>query len=84
MSPSLVGSLGVGLLLLAFVLNLAGRLYERSAIYLLMNILGAGMAAWYAWQGDALPFVILETVWGVAALVRLLALTKKAPADAGA
>ena len=62
----------MALLLLAFVLNLLRKLSERSIPYLLMNIVGALLAAWYAWAGDALPFVILEAVWAFTASVRLI------------
>lgn len=79
MSPVIVGSIGVGLLLLAFVLNLAQRITEQSAVYLLLNLLGAGLAAWYAWDSRLIPFLILESVWGTFALVRLLLLAKKNP-----
>lgn len=85
MSPELIGSLGVSLLLIAFVLNLARRLSERHPVYLLMNVFGCALAAWYAWVGQQVPFVVLETVWGVAALVKLgLVFIKKAPAETGA
>lgn len=79
MTPLLIGSLGVAILLLAFVLNLARRLTERSPIYLLLNFIGAGMAGWYAWQGGILPFVILEGVWCGTALVRLIAAIQESP-----
>ncbi len=72
MASMIIGSCGVGLLLLAFVLNMTRRLTENSPAYLLMNLLGAGMAAWYAFAGGVIPFVILEIVWGGAALVRLV------------
>ncbi len=72
MAPMIVGSCGVGLLLLAFVLNLTRRLTEDNPAYLFMNVLGAGMAAWYALAGGVIPFVVLEIVWGGAALVRLV------------
>jgi hypothetical protein len=71
------GSIGVGLLLVAFVLNLLKLLSESSRPYLAMNLIGAGLAAWYALAGGSIPFVILETVWGLAALIRLIATIKK-------
>ena len=67
-----IGSIGVALLLIAFGLNLVRRLSERSVWYLSMNIVGALLAAWYAWAGGAVPFVILEAVWALTALVRLI------------
>ena len=39
-----LGSAGVGLLLLAFALNLFGRLARRSRLYQGMNAMGAGLA----------------------------------------
>jgi hypothetical protein len=72
MSPMIVGSAGVGLLLLAFVLNLLRMLSERHPAYLTMNVLGAGLAAWYAWVGGVVPFVVIESVWGGVALIRLM------------
>jgi hypothetical protein len=77
MSPAVIGSCGVGLLLAAFVLNLARKLSERHPLYLTMNAIGAFLAAWYAYAGQALPFVILESVWGTAALVRLIGVARE-------
>ena len=73
-----IGSIGVGILLLAFVLNILRVFSERHPVYLLMNVVGSGLAAWYAWAEYNLPFIVLEIVWGGVALVRLvLILTKK-------
>lgn len=74
----IIGSLGVFLLLLAFALNLTRVISERSTSYLLMNFIGAGMAAYYAFVGGMIPFVILETVWAMTALVRFFMIIKKA------
>lgn len=68
----LLGSLGVATVLLAFVLNLAGKLSENSTPYLVLNILGAGLAGWYAWQEKVIPLFILEVVWGLAAVIKML------------
>ena len=70
-SPVLVGSTGVGLLLIAFGLNLIGRLNSKSPVYLIMNLTGALMAAWYAHSGHLLPLVILEGVWATVSIVQL-------------
>jgi uncharacterized membrane protein len=77
MSSLLIGSIGVGLLLVAFALNLLKRLTESSPLYLAMNIVGAAMAAWYAFEGNAIPFVVLELVWAMSALIRLILVIKK-------
>ena len=79
MAPVVIGSVGVFILLLAFFLNLINKLSEQSIVYLSLNIIGAGGAAWYAYTGGIMPFVILEMVWAVTALVRLILNIKKAP-----
>lgn len=72
-----VGSVGVGLLLIAFAFNLLRIVKEDSYSYLIMNIVGSLMAAYYAYAGLNIPFIILELVWGLAALVRLIIRIKK-------
>ncbi|UCD64491.1 MAG: hypothetical protein JSW34_03390 [Candidatus Zixiibacteriota bacterium] len=76
MSSLIIGSAGVGLLLLAFALNLVRKLSHSSPVYLVMNAVGALMAAWYAYDGGAAPFVVLELTWALAAGVRLVLLAK--------
>jgi cell shape-determining protein MreD len=71
LAPVLIGSVGVGLLLVAFALNLVRVLKESSTAYLLMNFIGAAMSAWYAWASELVPFVILEGVWALVSLIRL-------------
>lgn len=67
-----IGSFGVGLLLLAFVLNLAKRLKADSVPYLGLNLIGAILACASSWMIDFMPFVLLEFVWGTATLVALI------------
>jgi hypothetical protein len=67
-----IASLGVALILIAFVLNLAGALDRASRLYLLFNLLGALLACLSSILISFLPFVILEGVWALAALVGLL------------
>ncbi|RME24540.1 MAG: hypothetical protein D6800_08570 [Candidatus Zixiibacteriota bacterium] len=78
--PVVVGSIGVGLLLVAFLLNITGRMSEHSRGYLSMNLVGSLLAAWYAWAGHNVPFIILELAWAVSAAIRLIAPRKKAAA----
>ena len=85
MWSEIAGSFGVGLLLIAFILNLMKKLSARHPAYLILNILGCSITAWYAWTGHQIPFVILEIVWGLAALAKLVlvVIQKKTPAEAG-
>lgn len=70
--PDIVGSVGVGVLLLAFTLNLSGRLRRTSRVYQVMNLAGAGLACWASALIGYTPFVVLEGVWSAAALGALV------------
>jgi hypothetical protein len=76
---TLIGFTGVGLLLLAFVLNLAKLLKAESVPYLALNLIGAGLACASSWMIDFMPFVILEGPWAAATLVALLRVTVAGP-----
>jgi hypothetical protein len=67
-----IGSLGVSLLLIAFVLNLLHKLELNSISYLLLNIIGAALAGVSSYIIKFWPFVILESVWMIASLVPLI------------
>jgi hypothetical protein len=63
---------GVTLILVAFVLNLAGVLERENRVYLWLNLVGAALACLAAALILFVPFIVLEGVWGLAALVGLL------------
>ena len=66
-----IGAIGVAILLLAFLLNLLKRISSNSLPYILMNIIGAGMACIASWLIDYMPFVVLEAVWTLVSIVAL-------------
>ena len=68
----LLGTLGVGLLLLAFVLDLLDWLEEDGSVYLVLNLIGAGLACTAAWLIGFVPFVVLEGCWALVSAVALL------------
>ena len=72
MLSTAIGFFGVGLLLLAFVLNLAGTLKAEGVAYLGLNLAGAALACLSSWMIDFMPFVILEATWAGATLVALV------------
>jgi hypothetical protein len=67
-----LGSAGVALLLLAFVLNLFGLLGHDTRTYHATNLIGASLAAAASWWIGFLPFVVLEGVWAGVALIALV------------
>jgi hypothetical protein len=68
----IMGSLGVAILLLAFVLNMLKIIRPESLSYLLLNLIGAGIACFASWLIPYFPFVILEGVWALVSLVSLV------------
>ena len=70
--PTLLGFAGVALLLVAFLLNLAGRLRSDGAAYLALNFVGAALSAWSSWLIRFMPFVVLEGTWALVAAVGLV------------
>ena len=70
--PVLTGSIGVGLLLLAFFLNVFRKISTDSYIYILLNIAGAAISGYASYLIDYWPFVILEGTWALVAVVALI------------
>jgi hypothetical protein len=69
--PTLIASIGVALLLLAFLLNLVKRLSSDGSLYSFLNFVGAALAAYASYLIDFMPFVVLEGTWALAAGVSL-------------
>jgi hypothetical protein len=67
----IIASIGVIILLIAFLLNLYKRLSAESKTYSLLNLIGAGICCFSSWMVSFYPFVILEGVWAFVALVSL-------------
>jgi hypothetical protein len=70
-TPDILASIGVIILLVAFLLNLYGKLPTRSNIYKLLNLIGAGICCFSSYLIGFYPFVVLEAVWGIVALLSL-------------
>jgi hypothetical protein len=68
---TLIGSLGVTLLLVAFALNLFKFISQESRLYILLNIIGAGLSCYASVLIRFFPFVVLEAIWCLAAFVAL-------------
>jgi hypothetical protein len=68
---TIVGLLGVAILLIAFFLNLFRWLRTGGAAYLSLNLIGATLACWSSYLIQFLPFVLLEGTWAIVAVVAL-------------
>ncbi len=58
-----IGFAGVTIMLIAYFLNLNNRIAKDSLTYLLLNLVGAGIACVASVLIKYLPFVILEACW---------------------
>jgi hypothetical protein len=67
-----IASIGVALILIAFLLNLVGWMDRGSRAYLTLNFVGALLACLSSILITFIPFVILEAVWAAAALLGLM------------
>ena len=73
-SSEWVATIGVSLLLLAYLLDITDKIADDSPWFFGLNMVGAGMASGAAWMIPFWPFVVLEGVW---CLVSAVALVKR-------
>ena len=74
---TIIGVIGMIFLLTAFALNLFKKVTQDSLIYNIFNIIGAGLLAYYAYVLNSLPFLILETIWILFAVYKLIFSNKR-------
>jgi hypothetical protein len=72
-----IGFAGVSILLIAFLLNITGKISKNSILYILMNVAGGGLACIASWLIHYIPFVILEATWTLVALGALINYLRK-------
>ena len=64
---TLIGSIGVGLLLVAFLFNLLGVMRAGGYAYLALSLAGGALACLSPYMIGVVPFVVLEGTWAAAA-----------------
>lgn len=70
-TSTLIATAGVTLLLVAFALNLSGRLSPSSRPYQGLNVVGAALACGASAMIGFIPFVVLEGAWALVGLAAL-------------
>lgn len=70
-TPDILASAGVIILLIAFLLNLYKKMPAQSGTYKIMNMVGAGICCFSSYLIRFYPFVLLEGVWAIVALISL-------------
>lgn len=68
----IIGSVGVAILLLAYFLSSFKIINQSSKLYIVMNIMGAGIACYASVLINFIPFVILEGIWALVAFASLV------------
>jgi uncharacterized membrane protein len=58
-----IGFVGVTILLIAYFLNLRDIIKKESLTYLLLNLIGAGVACFASVLLNYMPFILLEGTW---------------------
>ena len=71
----MIGTLGVGLILLAYFFNTFSLIPKNGRLFFCMNIIGAALACYASLLINYIPFIILEGVWclvSVAGFIKLI------------
>jgi len=68
----IIGTVGVGLILIAYFCNLFGMVTKDSKLFFIMNAIGAGLACYASLLINYWPLEILEAVWADVSIVALI------------
>jgi hypothetical protein len=78
MNPNdIIGTIGVGIILIAYFLNNFSFIKRNGNLYFTMNIIGASIACYTSYLIDYIPFVILEGTWAIISAIGLVQNIKK-------
>jgi hypothetical protein len=59
----LIGFIGMGLILIAFLMNQMHKWNQDSIKYDLINLIGSGFLCFYSLMINSIPFLVLNLVW---------------------
>ncbi len=62
-TSDLIASIGVIILLIAFLLNMFKKTSAQSRLYTALNFIGAAMCCFSSYLIAFYPFVVLEGIW---------------------
>ena len=68
----IIATIGISILLIAFILNSRNLISADKKLYNILNIIGAGLCGYSAYLISFYPFVVLETVWAMVALISII------------
>ncbi|WP_333599107.1 CBU_0592 family membrane protein [Flavobacterium sp.] len=73
----MIGTVGVGLILIAYFLNIFSLIKKDGILFYVLNIFGGGIACFSSYLIKFWPFVVLEGTWALISLVALVKSIKK-------
>ena len=68
----IIGTVGVGLILIAYFLNTEKLLPKDGKLFYVLNIIGAALACYASFLISYWPFVILEGTWTLVSVYGLM------------
>jgi hypothetical protein len=68
----IIGTIGVGLILLAYLLNTAKLMPQDGKLFYVLNAVGAALACYASFLINYWPFVILEATWTMVSIYGLM------------
>ena len=72
-----IGTVGVGIILMAYFLNMFSFIPNNGKLFYALNIIGASIACFASYLINYIPFVILEATWAIVSVIGLLKTIKK-------
>ncbi len=76
-TTDIIGSIGVTILLIAFLLQLTDKILKDSYGYILMNLFGAAISCFASVLLNYWPFIILEGTWALVSAWGLIRFIRK-------
>ncbi len=73
----IIGTIGVGIILMAYFLNNFSFIQRNGNFYFILNIIGASIACYASYLIDYIPFVVLEATWAIISIIGLVQNIKK-------
>lgn len=67
-----IGFIGVFQILLAYVLNVLGKIEKEDLSFILLNLIGASVACLASILMKYVPFILLEGIWALVSLISLI------------
>jgi hypothetical protein len=68
----IIGTVGVGLILLAYFFNTARLLPKDGKLFYVLNIIGGALACYASYLINYWPFVILEGAWTLVSIYGMM------------